>query len=330
MKRRRAVRNTSLVSVPNATKLGILGAVPDATAMVTIAAQAAAAQQHVTSQGVVNCTSYGQESGLPSATLRTAQKSPHRGLTLQEQQDPSQQLSSQVVHLRATVPNQVGQHTGPVATTSVCNASAVPNVQAPYAQHLPSIGQQLQHIQTIGHPGCYNYLPILRSDVNTSNPSWTSMAVPTSLGMVCAQSSWILPMSQIPTHGVLQHATTTTACLPENSVQHVVRDSFLLHPSSHLSTLLHQSSSGQQATQSLSPQLNGILAGASADGFTQQIQARLSTESTAQHLAPDDQSFRGSPDVPHLSKSLQQQPTSGTPGLCPKPDPHAVDNQVAG
>jgi len=201
MKRRRILGTYSTV----ATNLGMFGGVPDAAALVTMAAQAAIAQGQQASSHVSNATNQNEVSG--NTVPAGGQQSLLHTLALQQ---PVQTQGQ-------SVPNSASY-------------ALLQNLHNPYALqqlHQASVGiQQMPSGHGMSPPSYYNYVPLsMRTDISLTRPSWNNMAVATTLGTVGSQSQWILPVTHVA-HGGLFHATTNAlaassantavACVPDS------------------------------------------------------------------------------------------------------------------
>mmetsp|Transcript_2679 Transcript_2679/g.8403 ORF Transcript_2679/g.8403 Transcript_2679/m.8403 type:complete len:366 (+) Transcript_2679:791-1888(+) len=181
------------------TNLGIIGTMPDATTLVSLAAQAAAAQQ--SHQNAVQDCNPGSTLAAPTCSLPSTvpQALLHQTVSFQQQQQSQQVRQS---HQRA-------HHSAQLGTNPAYNAALL-QLQAPYpVQQLlqPPLGQ-LQQAQVLGPASYYSCIPLLRTDHAVANPPWHNIAVATSLGSLGAQSPWILPMPPLATNGAVQSSAS--------------------------------------------------------------------------------------------------------------------------
>jgi len=215
--KRRRIMPSSHPGIAN--NAGIFGQIPDASALINMAAQAAVQLQPQLSD-------YGNGKHVipgSSALAVCPQSVLQQSLGVQHKpQNPLQLHSRQSLQGEQT--QQVSfQAAQALSAPSVSyGTTLLQNMHAPYALHpqQTSVGlQQIQQAPAIGQTGYYNYIPFpVRPDTTVATPSWNNMAVATSLGMVSTQSPWILPMAHMASASVcsvgtsVSQSTDSTCC----------------------------------------------------------------------------------------------------------------------
>mmetsp|Transcript_25406 Transcript_25406/g.82167 ORF Transcript_25406/g.82167 Transcript_25406/m.82167 type:complete len:496 (-) Transcript_25406:349-1836(-) len=214
-KRRRVAMSGYGTLAPN---LGMLSAVPDAAALVSMAAQAAAVKgpPHIPDVDSASRNAVAPQSGsgtsghIPSSLIQqTLTVQQHRQLPHLTQQDGVTPAPAAFPCKTHPQPPDNPEYQSALALqgTGSYAGTALQAIQPSYTLqqlHQASMGlHHLQQAQVMAQGNYFNYMPLaMRADVAVTNPSWNSMAVASTLGMVGSPSPWILPMTQVATAAI--------------------------------------------------------------------------------------------------------------------------------